>query len=350
MIRQGGIVKVISGREMPATLLAALAVWASSQAQAGPTTPTDKASVLSLILEQRVSMTAIEATVEIRTDVPVGTFNDRVIKSLSWHPGATVSEARIWEAGQGDLPAPNLVRLEASATGEFLHYTISRNSAVILDLGDEEARRGPITGGSELLWCMRFLPQTDGAWQAGDISSLLLSPLTELRPTTESIDGQACVVLDRRTSGGQLVESIWLDPAAGWLPRLQRGYDPLGGVGLERRVQEFSQVDGRFLPARWTITASPSGDVVPAQYARTAALQTQGGESWGPLVGEAPHADVASVLELVAPGTNVLDARSNVEYVAGAASCTAGESDLIELARLEPSSLPPPVANIGHHP
>jgi hypothetical protein len=81
----------------------------------------------------------------------------------------------------------------------------------------------------------------------GDLLRFLESEHVAIADSSADVDGVPCIRLDQRVtleSGISVLQaSVWLDPAHGHLPRLQRTFEA-GNVYTELRVQEFAQAPG----------------------------------------------------------------------------------------------------------
>lgn len=212
--------------------------------------------------------------------------------------------------------------LDGAASKRYLHANdgacivdgvASRGSAIRWDTAEWHAAYGSELWSKELFWLMRELPATGELANGHDLVALLSAEASVVRAELQAIDGANCVVVDRIGPAGVPVETLWLDPAKDWLPRLQRSYAEDGEtVILERRVEAFLQVGGeRWLPrTAMTLVAADSTDpVLGDAVARSFTLdEAEPPSGWTLSIGSAPRAagltDCTSVLPA---GTVVLD-------------------------------------------
>jgi hypothetical protein len=212
--------------------------------------------------------------------------------------------------------------LDGVASKRYLHANdgtcvvdgvASRGKAIRWDTAAWHAAHGSELWSKELFWLMRELPAAGELANGHDLIALLSAEASVVRAEWMVIDGANCVVVDRIGPAGVRVETLWLDPAKDWLPRLQRSYAEDGEtVLLERRVEAFVQVGGeRWLPRTATtrVGANSTDPVLGHSIVRSFTLDEEEPPSgWTLSIGSAPRAaGLTDCTSILPAGTVVFD-------------------------------------------
>lgn len=269
---------------------------------------TGKAELASLVHQNRGMYPAIQASTRLtREGRSIGSLPDRIEDSIAIvADGVCQREMRWYKAGELAKPSPECSTTRYAEDGVNVAYI--RMDDAWASVGPAGSIRGGVSTARscELLWTMRWLPTSGSSVEAqsGDLESLLNSPYTSVGALAEDVDGASCAVLDVHSPKGLLLERLWLDPAVGYLPRMQRSYEIDGVVTLERHVYEFVEIrGGGFLPRLATVWAkSDLLETIPEDSLCRLELIESERWVWPTVVGAAPNASFTSVTEVIPAG------------------------------------------------
>ncbi|HMN96344.1 MAG TPA: hypothetical protein PKC43_08545 [Phycisphaerales bacterium] len=233
------------------------------------TSPPSKADILEIVAANRAAMLGSGGPISFAFAVdvaaaPVSHFPKEVRHVAFDQDGMSVDTTRWTLDGKS-------FRVRHVQDGDSVaQIDVAGSVAIVFETLSGEALRklGNPFVANEMFWQMRQIPVApEGAAHPADLAAILESPQWVLRPAFELIESTPCVVLDQMVEGFDApAATLWLDPAAGYLPRLQRSFGlgaPPNGSGVvlasERGVAEFGEFGGIMLPLRGWMRAPHNG-------------------------------------------------------------------------------------------
>lgn len=202
-------------------------------------------------------------------------------------------------------------------------WTYSQRAGYATVQDGVEMDRRVDTNGSGFFDLMRWYPCWDlrGKTHEYDLLEVLSSPRAELREETETIDGHELYVVDLYDAmfGAELSRTLWIDPARGYLPIVQKHYrtNTPGGEPQEKMVYTITEAeeigDGVWVPVEGM--KEVTGVAGAASTYSLTVETTDAGAYDAALVEtfEAGHFDYSTE---VPPGTNIFDVDTDEAWIA----------------------------------